>query len=407
MKTFKDFMAESTDHKTIFKHIVKNIHGELGDHLGSPSQAKQDHDKVLDLVKKHYPKIHKDVKEHLSQSLKDHKQADKHYDSNDELSAEHRSSAKDHEKFALEKIKNHIRTINESIDLDFIEESVELELYEEADEVADEFISEMAGAGMDGRDVAKHLKNHGWSLARTKGGHDVYEHPKSKANIAVPRHKGDMSAPTVLKIMKTAKAVNESTEELVESPSEHDANMHLSASGSKKKSGYYLKRGDDYVSDHHDSEDKALKTWRDLDDRKGVKIVKEEHEEASADYKTDKNGKKYPARKVIFKNGEEEEQVKESTEVLDDSGLIIELGEESLSFSQYRDLIDAHKKAGNDVKDSKYGSKSSYTVIDKDGYGRRYEHGPDGKKVTSLGKVKEVDSERGRGRPAGSKSGAR
>lgn len=68
-----------------------------------------------------------------------------------------------------------------------------------------EQIDEMSGAGMSTRDVHKHLKKSGWQLARTKGGHDVFTHPKSKNNIAVPRHRGDLKAPTVLGIMKAAK----------------------------------------------------------------------------------------------------------------------------------------------------------------------------------------------------------
>lgn len=70
---------------------------------------------------------------------------------------------------------------------------------------ADEIIAEMVGAGMTVRHVQKHLKKTGWSLARTKGRHDVYTHPKSDKNIAVPRHKGDLSAPTVISIMKASK----------------------------------------------------------------------------------------------------------------------------------------------------------------------------------------------------------
>lgn len=68
-----------------------------------------------------------------------------------------------------------------------------------------EELDEMSGAGMSTRDVHKHLKKSGWQLARTKGGHDVFTHPKSKNNIAVPRHRGDLKAPTVLGIMKAAK----------------------------------------------------------------------------------------------------------------------------------------------------------------------------------------------------------
>lgn len=53
--------------------------------------------------------------------------------------------------------------------------------------------------------LSKHVKSHGWSLARTDGGHDVYTHPKSKLNLAIPRHKGELSRPTSNKIAKQAK----------------------------------------------------------------------------------------------------------------------------------------------------------------------------------------------------------
>ncbi len=45
------------------------------------------------------------------------------------------------------------------------------------------------GANMKLRDLHNHLKDKGWELSRTTGGHDVYKHPKAKEHIAVPRHK--------------------------------------------------------------------------------------------------------------------------------------------------------------------------------------------------------------------------
>jgi len=79
----------------------------------------------------------------------------------------------------------------------------------------EEVITEMPGANMDTRAVHKHLKKSGWALTRTSGGHDVYTHPKSKENIAVPRHK-QLKAPLVLGIMKKAKQVSEQSEEDIE-----------------------------------------------------------------------------------------------------------------------------------------------------------------------------------------------
>jgi predicted RNA binding protein YcfA (HicA-like mRNA interferase family) len=47
------------------------------------------------------------------------------------------------------------------------------------------------------------LKKAGWSLARSKGGHDVFKHPKAKHSIPVPRHA--LKAPLVRGIMKASK----------------------------------------------------------------------------------------------------------------------------------------------------------------------------------------------------------
>lgn len=89
--------------------------------------------------------------------------------------------------------------------------------------------------------------------------------------------------------------------------------------------------------------------------------------------------------------------------------------EAMISYSDFQSKIDAHKKAGNKIKDDKYDkNKASYTVIDQDGVGKKITHTPAGTKQDHLGQVEKVkDAEtqttekRGRGRPAGSKSGAR
>lgn len=64
-------------------------------------------------------------------------------------------------------------------------------------------IDEMAGANMDTRAVHQHLKNAGWSLTGTTGGHDKFTHPDSNVHIAVPRHR-QLKAPLVKSILKTA-----------------------------------------------------------------------------------------------------------------------------------------------------------------------------------------------------------
>lgn len=67
-------------------------------------------------------------------------------------------------------------------------------------------ISEMSGANWKTRDIHHHLKKLGWSLSRTSGSHDVYEHPRSKERIAVPRHK-QLKAPLINGILKQSTAL--------------------------------------------------------------------------------------------------------------------------------------------------------------------------------------------------------
>lgn len=90
------------------------------------------------------------------------------------------------------------------------------------------------------------------------------------------------------------------------------------------------------------------------------------------------------------------------------------MSEAMISYSDFQSKLDAHKKAGNKIKDDKYDkNKASYTVIDQDGVGKKITHTPSGTKQDHLGQVekaKETEQStetRGRGRPAGSKSGAR
>lgn len=90
------------------------------------------------------------------------------------------------------------------------------------------------------------------------------------------------------------------------------------------------------------------------------------------------------------------------------------LDESMISYSDFTSKLAAHKKAGNKIKDDKYGDKkASYIVIDQDGVGKKITHTAAGTTQQHLGQVEKVgdDSQatekRGRGRPAGSKSGAR
>jgi predicted RNA binding protein YcfA (HicA-like mRNA interferase family) len=67
-----------------------------------------------------------------------------------------------------------------------------------------EQLDEMPESNMKTKDVHSHLKKSGWSLARSKGGHDVYKHPKAKHSIPVPRH-NQLKAPLIRGIMKASK----------------------------------------------------------------------------------------------------------------------------------------------------------------------------------------------------------
>lgn len=92
-----------------------------------------------------------------------------------------------------------------------------------------------------------------------------------------------------------------------------------------------------------------------------------------------------------------------------------DLEEGMISYTDFMDKIKMHRKAGNKVVDDKYSDKkASYTTIDSEGQGRKVTHTTSGQKMENLGKVHGEDDEaaeakptekRGRGRPAGSKSG--
>jgi hypothetical protein len=93
-----------------------------------------------------------------------------------------------------------------------------------------------------------------------------------------------------------------------------------------------------------------------------------------------------------------------------------EVAEAMISWTQFKDKIDMHRKAGNKIVDDKYDDKkASYTVIDKEGVGKKITHTSTGSKQEHLGNVTGDDKKaevkqtekRGRGRPAGTKSGAR
>jgi predicted RNA binding protein YcfA (HicA-like mRNA interferase family) len=63
---------------------------------------------------------------------------------------------------------------------------------------------EEAMVGHTTKSLSKYVKSLGWTLVRTDGGHDVYKHPKSVKNLPIPRHAGELSRPTVAKMLKRA-----------------------------------------------------------------------------------------------------------------------------------------------------------------------------------------------------------
>ena len=92
------------------------------------------------------------------------------------------------------------------------------------------------------------------------------------------------------------------------------------------------------------------------------------------------------------------------------------LGEAMISYSDFMDKIAMHRKMGNKVVDHKYtDKKATYTTVDSEGVGKKITHTETGTKQEHLGKIEGKDDEaevkqpekRGRGRPAGTKSGAR
>jgi hypothetical protein len=153
----------------------------------------------------------------------------------------------------------------------------------------------------------------------------------------------------------------------------------------------------------------------------------EEEKEAPATKKADKkvakDGRQYSS-KIKFNDGEEDD-----SRVVED--VDFDLNEETtyymeamIDYSDFQAKIDAHKKAGNKVVDYKHTpEKAHITTIDKEGTKRKVTYKPSGVSMENMGKhegddadtegnkVKKGDNtpavKRGRGRPAGAKSGAR
>jgi predicted RNA binding protein YcfA (HicA-like mRNA interferase family) len=84
------------------------------------------------------------------------------------------------------------------------------------------------------RDITVHLKKHGWSLARERGDHEIYTHPKSTNNVVIPKHKGDIAPGTVRDIMKKM--------QLTEEKPGLWANIHAKRERIKHGSGEHMRK---------------------------------------------------------------------------------------------------------------------------------------------------------------------
>jgi len=57
---------------------------------------------------------------------------------------------------------------------------------------------------MNSRDVIRRLVTEGWTLARTKGSHNQYQHPTRPGLVTVPHPKRDLPIGTLRSIAKQA-----------------------------------------------------------------------------------------------------------------------------------------------------------------------------------------------------------
>ena len=168
----------------------------------------------------------------------------------------------------------------------------------------------------------------------------------------------------------------------------------------------------------------AMKEAASVDDGEGEdEESKESIADKRADKKVAKDGRKYSG-KIKFNDGEEDgNRVVEDVD-FDLNEEITYYMEAMIDYSDFQAKIDAHKKAGNKVVDYKHTSEKAHiTTIDKEGTKRKVTYKPSGVSMENMGKhegddadtegnkVKKGDNapavKRGRGRPAGAKSGAR
>ena len=144
--------------------------------------------------------------------------------------------------------------------------------------------------------------------------------------------------------------------------------------------------------------------------KEGWTIVFTSKDAARREKELKQAGHTVTGRALMF--GKKEGKLRAVTEELDLSSL----SEAMISYGDFMDKIAMHRKMGNKVVDDKYTDKhATYTSINPEGEARKVTHTPTGTKHENLGNMKGDDEKaevkqtekRGRGRPKGTKSGAR
>lgn len=300
-----------------------------------------------------------------------------------------------------------------------------------------EELDEMSGAGVTATDLHKHLKKSGWVHARSSGGHDVFTHEKAKTNIAVPRHRGDLNRLTVLQILKKSKIneeLNEADEvdkvtmdvplfirllEYAREDAVDDAALHELTEKVIKQSKEGTLTMDSYKQLVKESvETDHLQTTladKDIDSKiEGDKVIVHRDNVAKAKAHVKKLGLDH---KVVAGLHEEEltEEVRllrfSETHLLESFDDLVSL-EEDLS-DKLQSHVDSYRESGHEVKVIDRGSDgktAKFISKNKSGKVRMHTITPTSARHEVLepgDDHDEDDKPKGRGRPAGSKSGSR
>lgn len=357
MKKFKDFIGESKDPHKVVSGKLKDTDSLKKFSYPTPEERRAQMAKENKVKESVEELDEKENQEHqfIMQSL-----ADKDINSSvkDGKVVVHKDNAS--------KAKTHLKRIGHG-DMQVVHESEE--------------IDEMTGHTT--KTLSKELKKLGWDLHNTTGGHDVYKHPKSTKNLAVPRHAGELSRPTITKILKQAElremeAISSFKEFIAEAKitithlesgkygTDHGGVQHFSNVNGKEHTWNYVKRSDD----------KWIAT--DKESSQGVHIH---------------------GTKTIIKHG-----IKESEDLMEDLHSKLSSHIRSMRDSGHNVVVTHRGENGNSAKfisTDKSGTRKLHTVTINSIKQERL----DGKGKVDAGE--ESESKRGRGRPAGSKSGSR